>query len=78
MTPTADYGALLRGGPCGSGDRLARVFRIGRVGGRLDAREGSYDLMAPATLAEPRRHFADDNATLAGWFGRDLSTWGAM
>lgn len=56
---------------------LPATLRIGRIVGRLNAREGPYQPMAPDTRAALQRHFAADNETLARWLGRDLSMWGA-
>jgi hypothetical protein len=56
--------------------RLPKAFRIGRIVGRLNAVEGEYPPMAPATEARLRREMAADNAALAEWLGRDLSAWG--
>jgi hypothetical protein len=56
---------------------LPSVWRIGRIVGRLNAREGEYAPMAPETRAALRRHFGPDNEALAGWLGCDLSMWEA-
>jgi len=55
--------------------QLPSVLRIGRILGRLNAREGSYPSMASETRAELRRFFAADVEGLAAWLGRDLSMW---
>jgi hypothetical protein len=54
---------------------LPSTWRIGRIVGRLNARDGSYAPIAPETRAELLRHFAADNGALAAWLGRDLSMW---
>ncbi len=53
-----------------------KTFKIGRLVGRLNAVEGAYPPIQPATRAELRGYFAADNAVLAEWLGRDLSAWG--
>ncbi len=55
--------------------QLPSTWRIGRIVGRLNAREGPYPPMAPETRVELRRHFAPEVAALAEWLGRDLSMW---
>lgn len=54
---------------------LPSTWRIGRIVGRLNAREGAYEPMAPETRAALQEHFAADNEALANWLGRDLSMW---
>jgi len=56
--------------------RLPKAFRIDRIVSRLNAVEGEYPPMAPATEARLRREMAADNAALAEWLGRDLAAWG--
>ena len=55
--------------------QLPSTWGIGRIVGRLNAREGPYPPMAPETRADLRRHFAPEIAALATWLGRDLSQW---
>jgi hypothetical protein len=55
--------------------RLPKAFRIGRIVGRLNAVEGGYPPMPPATAAELRRYFEADNRALAEWLDRDLTAW---
>jgi hypothetical protein len=55
--------------------QLPTKWRIGRIVGRLNAREGAYPPMAPETRVRLRRHFAPEIAALADWLGRDLSMW---
>ena len=55
--------------------QLPSTWGIGRIVGRLNAREGPYPPMAPETRAELRRHFAPEITALATWLGRDLSIW---
>ena len=57
--------------------RLPKKFRIGRIVGRLNAVEGNYPPLDPALAARLRADLAADNAALAEWLGRDLSSWGA-
>ncbi len=56
---------------------LPTKWRIGRIVGRLNAREGAYPPMAPETRARLRRHFAPGILELGDWLGRDLSRWAA-
>src|SRR5262245_44744848 len=55
--------------------QLPSVRRIGRIGGRLNAREGAYPPMTPDTRDGLRRYFATEVDRLAEWLGRDLSMW---
>ena len=57
--------------------RLPKKFRIGRIVGKLNAVEGDYPPLDPALAARLRADLAADNAALAAWLGRDLSSWGA-
>jgi hypothetical protein len=56
---------------------LPSTWRIGRIVGRLNARDDVYEPMAEETRAALRHHFGADNEALAEWLGRDLSMWGA-
>jgi hypothetical protein len=55
---------------------LPSTLRIGRIVGRLNAREGAYPPMAAETRATLLEHFDPDNEALAEWLGRDLPMWG--
>ena len=55
--------------------QLPSTLRIGRIVGRLNARDGPYPPMASGTRAELRRHFAPEIAALGDWLGRDLAIW---
>jgi Sulfotransferase domain len=55
--------------------RLPSTWGIGRIVGRLNAREGPYPPMDSGTRADLRRHFAPEIAALAAWLERDLSVW---
>lgn len=50
---------------------------MGLVVGRLNARPVDYPPMDEAVRRELSQRFAEDNAHLAGWLGRDLSAWDA-
>jgi hypothetical protein len=54
---------------------LPTTWRINRIVGRLNARDGAYPPMDGGTRAMLHAHFAADNAALAEWLGRDLSMW---
>ena len=56
---------------------LPSTLRIGRIVGRINAREGEYPPMSPEIRAQLAGHFGSDNDALAEWLGRDLSMWGA-
>jgi hypothetical protein len=42
---------------------------------RVNPETGSYPPMDPSLRAELQRQYAEDNAALAAWLGRDLSCW---
>lgn len=42
---------------------------------KLNVQHATYPRMAPALRARLRESFAQDNAALAAWLGRDLSAW---
>jgi hypothetical protein len=48
---------------------------VWRVVGRLNTRRASYPPLDPSLRAELEARFAEDNAELAGWLGRDHSPW---
>jgi sulfotransferase family protein len=54
---------------------LPRVVR--RPIGRLNARRTGYPPMEDAVRAQLEARFAQGNASLASWLGRDLSLWGS-
>jgi Sulfotransferase domain len=54
---------------------LPRVAR--RAIGRFNARRTSYPPMEDAVRTQLEARFARDNASLASWLGRDLSSWGS-
>lgn len=47
----------------------------GRVVGRLNARDESYPPMPEEIRASLSDRFREDNAALAAWLGRDLTSW---
>lgn len=59
--------------------RLGRHGRAGaelaRAAGRLNGRTDPYPAMRADTRRELEEQFADHNAALAAWLGRDLAAW---
>jgi hypothetical protein len=57
--------------------RVPKALRARRIVGRLNAIEGEYPPIDPTVAAPLRERFAEDNAALSAWLGRDLSAWTA-
>jgi hypothetical protein len=60
--------------------RLRRPIRrlpgpLRRVAARLNVRYEEYPALPSDARVELRKRFAEDNAALASWLGRDLSAW---
>jgi hypothetical protein len=55
--------------------RLPKAFKVGRIVGKLNAIEGEYPPMDEDLARHLRATFADDNAALSTWLGRDLTRW---
>ena len=55
--------------------RLPKAFKVGRIVGKLNAIEGEYPPMDEDLARDLRATFADDNAALSTWLGRDLTRW---
>lgn len=52
-------------------------FGLAGVIDRMNRASLRYEPMDPALRAELRDYYAEPNAALAGWLGRDLSAWNA-